>query len=80
MWLTVIPVLALKSATTESGRYSPHIKTFTTGAAKAFGIYQGPIAAAAPVAAAPFRTDLLETFAALRVLFIFFTATPHIVN
>ena len=42
----------MKSATTESGKYSPHIKTLTTGAAKAFGIYQGPIAAAAPVAVA----------------------------
>ena len=57
----VIPVFALKSATTESGKYSPHIKTLTCPleAAKAFLTYKGATLAKA-VSAAPLLRSVLR--------------------
>ena len=64
----MIPVFALKSATTESGKYSPHITTFTSPleAANAFftniGAAPTNAAAAAPRLIAVRRENFRAAF------------------
>ncbi len=63
-----MPVFALKSASIESGRYSPHIKTFTSPlvAANAFLTNIGATGAKAASAAPLFNNVLrLKFFAAI---------------
>ena len=84
----MIPVFALKSASTESGRYSPHIKTFTSPlvAAKAFLTNIGATGAKAASAAPRFiRVLRLNSLAAIPVdseefLFLVINLPPGLVS
>ena len=83
-----MPVFDLKSARTESGRYSPHIKTFTSPlvAAKAFFTNIGATGANAARAAPRFISVLrLNSLAAIPVdgeefLFLVINLPPGLVS